>query len=113
MTGPVGTDGYVRFEIPRSLLGMEPVSINAEGNLGSSECEIGECIVHHRHTNGFVITLKPSWQPHGWTSVIPKVHYCGIVMGRIEAIWTSVDVGEQVYTRLKIRYLCGMFWTPD
>ena len=36
-----------------------------------------------------------------------KVHYCGIVMGRIEAIWTSVDVGEQVYTRLKIRYLCG------
>ena len=47
-----------------------------------------------------------------------KVHYCGIVMGRIvmgriEAIWTSVDVGEQVYTRLKIRYLCGMFWTPD
>ena len=32
------------------------------------------------------------------------MHYCGIVMGRIEAEWTSVDVSEQVYTRLKIRY---------
>ena len=27
--------------------------------------------------------------------------------GITEARWTSVDVGELVYTRLKIRYLCG------
>jgi photosystem II stability/assembly factor-like uncharacterized protein len=60
VAGPVGTDGYVRFGIPRSLLGMKPVSIDTVGNIGSSECESGECIVHYRHTNAFVITLKPS-----------------------------------------------------
>ncbi len=30
-------------------------------------------------------------------------HSCGIVNGGTEARWTSVDVGEQVYTRLLIR----------
>lgn len=60
VAGPAGTDGYVKFELPRSLLGTKPVSIDAGENIKSSGCESGVCIVHYRHTNMLTITLKLS-----------------------------------------------------
>ena len=58
VAGPLGADGYVRIDVPQSLLGIKPVSINTGENIKSSECENGECIVHYRHTNALVITLE-------------------------------------------------------
>ena len=60
VAGPAGTDGYVKFELPKSLLGAKPVSIDAGENIKTSGCEGGACIVHYRHTNPLTITLKPS-----------------------------------------------------
>ena len=60
VAGPAGTDGYVKFELPRSLLGTKPVNTDADENIKSSGCESGVCIVHYRHTNMLTITLKLS-----------------------------------------------------
>ena len=60
VAGPAGTDGYVKFELPRSLLGSEQVSVDAGQNIKSSGCESDACIVHYRHTDTLTITLKPS-----------------------------------------------------
>ena len=60
VAGPAGTDGYVKFELPRSLLGTKQVSIDAGENIKTSGCEGGACIDHYRPTDTLTITLKPS-----------------------------------------------------
>ena len=50
-----------------------------------------------------VLEIDSQTDSHTGAQLWDEKHTCGIVNGITEARWTSVDVGEQVYTRLLIR----------
>ena len=54
--------------------------------------------------NQVVLAIDSQTDSHTGAQLWDEKHLCGIVNGRIEARWTSGDVGEQVHTRLQIRY---------
>jgi hypothetical protein len=54
--------------------------------------------------NQVVLAIDSQTDSHTGAQLWDEKHLCGIVNGGIEARWTSVDVGEQVHTRLQIRY---------
>ncbi len=54
VSGPIGTDGYVKLELPRLVIGTEPVT---GGSIESYECDPVECVVRYRHASELTIRL--------------------------------------------------------
>ena len=60
VAGPIGTDGFVEFELPKLMTGIKPVSVQIIGSTGFSECDLVGCAVRYRHSSELKIRLEPN-----------------------------------------------------